>query len=89
MVMDGAGWHKSSALKAPANMRLVLLPPYAPELNPVEHLWDELREKAFGNVVFENLEALEDHLEASLRGMELDVPRVYSIVSWPWIMSAL
>jgi len=40
-------------------------------------------------VVFENLEALEDHLEASLRGMELDVPRVYSIVSWPWIMSAL
>lgn len=89
MVMDGAGWHKSSALKAPANMRLVLLPPYAPELNPVEHLWDELREKAFGNVVFESLEALEDHLEASLRGMELDVPRVYSIVSWPWIMSAL
>jgi transposase len=32
-------------LKIPGNMRLIALPPYAPELNPVEHLWDELREK--------------------------------------------
>ena len=89
MIMDGAGWHKSSTLKTPANMKLVSLPPYAPELNPVEHLWDELREKAFANVVFNSLEALEDHLEASLRAMEVDIPRVHSIVAWPWIMSAL
>ena len=89
MIMDGAGWHKSSALKVPANMHLVSLPPYSPELNPVEHLWDELREKAFANVVFNNLEALEDHLEVSLRAMELDTTRVHSIVAWPWIMSAL
>ena len=89
MILDGAGWHKSSTLKIPANMRLISLPPYSPELNPVEHLWDELREKAFGNVVFDSLNALEDHLEASLRAMEQDTPRVHSIVAWPWIMSAL
>ena len=89
MILDGAGWHKSSTLKIPENMRLVSLPPYSPELNPVEHLWDELREKAFGNVVFNSLDALEDHLENSLNAMEQDMPRVHSIVAWPWIMSAL
>ena len=89
MILDGAGWHKSSALKVPKNMRLVSLPPYSPELNPVEHLWDELREKAFGNLVFDSLDALEDHLEASLRTMECDTPRVHSIVAWPWIMNSL
>ena len=53
-------------------MRLVCLPPYSPELNQVEHVWDELREKAFGNVVFNSLDALEEHLEASLAAMEQD-----------------
>ncbi len=38
-------------------MALIRLPPYAPELNPVEHLWDELREKEFANKVFDFLEA--------------------------------
>jgi transposase len=56
-------------------MRLVSLPPYAPELNPVEHIWDELREKSFGNLVFDSLDALEDHLETSLREMEADTKK--------------
>jgi hypothetical protein len=45
MVLDGAGWHTSNDLRATDNMRLLFLPPYSPELNTVEHLWDELREK--------------------------------------------
>lgn len=45
MVIDGAGWHRSDALQAPDNIYLLRLPPYAPELNPMEHVWDELREK--------------------------------------------
>jgi len=89
MILDGAGWHKASSLKIPETMRLVCLPPYSPELNPVEHVWDELREKAFGNVVFNSLDALEDHLEASLAAMEQDTSRVHSIVAWPWIINAL
>jgi transposase len=43
MVIDGAGWHRSDALKAPANIYLLKLPPYAPELNPIEHVWDGSR----------------------------------------------
>jgi transposase len=89
MVLDGAGWHKASALKVPKNMRLVFLPPYSPELNPVEHIWDEVREKSFGNLAFNTLDALEEHLEEALRTLEQDKPRVKSIVAWPWIMDSL
>jgi len=89
MVLDGAGWHNSKSLKIPGNMRLLSLPPYAPELNPVEHLWDDLREKSFHNRVFDSLEALEDHLEASLRDLERQKLRLHSIVAWPWIISAV
>ena len=89
MVTDGAGWHRATALRIPENIRLVPLPPYSPELNPVEHLWDELREKSFHNRVFKSIEALEQHLSLSLREMELDNQKVCSIVAWPWIISAL
>lgn len=89
MVMDGAGWHKSAQFPLPPNLRLVFLPPYAPELNPVEHLWDELREKSFHNRVFDSLDALEDHLEQALRDLENDPARVSSITAWSWIVNAL
>ncbi|MEW9623021.1 transposase [Rhodanobacter geophilus] len=81
MVLDGAGWHHSNALCVPANMHLLTLPPYAPELNPVEHLWDELREKYFHNRVFGSLDALADHLLASLRATEHATEKVRSIVA--------
>ncbi len=89
MVLDGAGWHRSQELVPPANLRLLKLPPYSPELNPVEHLWDDLREKSFHNRVFNSIGALELHLECALRDMELDRQRAHSIVAWPWIIKAL
>lgn len=89
MVLDGAGWHTSNDLRAPANMQLLFLPPYSPELNPVEHLWDELREKHFHNRVFDSLDAVEDHLVVSLHELELDQPRIRSITAWQWIITAV
>lgn len=89
MVLDNAGWHTASVLKLPKNMRLVFLPPYAPELNPVEHIWDEVREKSFGNLAFNSLDALESHLETALRALEQDTQKVKSIVAWPWIENSL
>ena len=89
MVLDGAGRHKAKSLRVPGNLRLIALPPYAPELNPVEHLWDELREKCFLNRVFDSINALENHLEVSLREMEHTKERVRSIVAWPWIINSL
>lgn len=89
MVLDGAGWHASQALRTPENIPLLPLPPYAPELNPVEHLWDELREKFFHNLAFDSIDALEDQLESSLKTLESEHQRVRSIVHWPWIVNAL
>jgi transposase len=40
MQVDGAGWHRSQELIIPANIRLIQQPPYSPEVNPVEHIWD-------------------------------------------------
>ncbi len=83
MVADGAGWHSSSLLVIPENMILIKLPPYSPELNPVENIWDDLREKSFGNLVFDSMRALEKHLEVALRNFEAEPERVKSIVAWP------
>ena len=89
MVLDGAGWHASHDLTPPPNIRLLSLPPYSPELNPVENLWDELREKFFHNKAFDSMDALEDQLQTGLLALENDWPRVQSIVSWNWIVNAL
>jgi len=89
MVLDGAGWHSSKHLITPGNMRLLALPPYAPELNPVEHIWDELREKCFHNKVFNSIDALEDELAMALLAMENTPVVIASITRWPWIIDAL
>jgi transposase len=68
---------------------LLKLPPYAPELNPIEHIWDELGEKFFHNRVFKSLDALEDHPASALKSLEEDATTVGSIVSWPWIIGSL
>ncbi len=89
MVADCAGWHRSAALKIPSNVVLMQLPPYSPELNLVEHLWDDLREKSFGNLIFDSMKTLKKHLAAALKKFEMEVERVNSIVAWPWIVNDL
>ena len=86
MVLDGAGWHRAGHLHLPANLSLLFLPPYSPELNPVEHLWDELREKHFHNDVFRSLSAVEDRLVDALAQLERSPELVRSITGWPWII---
>jgi len=89
MVFDGAGWHTTGELVVPSNMRLLFLPPYSPELNPVEHLWDELREKYFHNRVFSSLNEIEQHLVDALVAFEHNTERVRSICAWPWIINSI
>ena len=89
MVLDGASWHTAVHLKPPANMQLLRLPPYAPELNPVEHIWDELREKSFHNKAFDSMGAVENQLQTALVTLENDPSRVRSIVAWDWIVNSL
>jgi len=44
-LLDSVGWHRAKALEVPENMKLVPLPPYSPQLNPIENIWEEIREK--------------------------------------------
>ncbi len=59
LIMDGAGWHKSKTLIAPSNIVIFHLPPYSPELNPVERLWLYIKSNTLANKIYENLEDLE------------------------------
>jgi len=85
MMLDGAGWHRARRLQVPANMRLILLPPWSPQLNPVEHLWDEVREKWFANRVFASLSAVEEQLMTALKILEEDSRRTASLTGFEWI----
>jgi len=87
MVLDGASSHKCKDLSIPANIRLLPLPPYAPELNPQEHVWDELREKEFPNRVFNHLDGVIRQLERGLPRLAADSEGLRSLTGWPWIIS--
>lgn len=87
MFMDQAGWHRAKALKIPENMSLVWLPAYSPQCNPVEHLWEEIREKWFENKVFDSLDSVEDTLVTALATLEKDKKKVLGLTGFDWIVS--
>jgi len=60
MQVDGAGWHKSQSLETPSNIHLIIQPPYSPETNPVEHIWDDIREKELHNRCFDKIKDARD-----------------------------
>lgn len=59
---DGAVWHKSGTLELPENIVLFHIPPYTPEMNPIEQIWKEIRKRGFRNEVFATLEKVVDRL---------------------------
>lgn len=60
LVVDGAGWHSATALAVPANLSIITLPPYSPELNPVENVWEYLRKNKLANRLYENYHQIVD-----------------------------
>lgn len=60
ILMDRAGWHKTDKLKLPKNLTIILLPSRSPELNPVENVWQYLRQNWLSNSVFEDYDAILD-----------------------------
>jgi transposase len=87
MVVDGASSHKAKELVVPENIRLIPLPGYSPELNPQEHIWDEVREKAFPNLVLDQMALVVERLKQGMGSLAADAERVRSITAWPWIVS--
>lgn len=73
LVLDGAGWHKSNALLVPANIKLVHLPAYSPELNPVERLWAYMKYCLIRNKVYASIKALEEAVSNFICELSNDV----------------
>ena len=89
MVLDSVSSHRSKDLTFRDHVSLIRLPPYSPELNPVELLWDELREKEFVNKVFVSLPAVVSQLEHGMNALELNKSAIKSLSAWPWIIGAI
>ena len=71
--MDGAGWHKSKNLKMPEDISIMHLPPYSPELNPVERLWRYIKDHTIKNRVFKTLKEIERVVIKFIRGLSKEV----------------
>jgi putative transposase len=84
VLLDQAGWHLSTRLVVPPNITLVPLPAKAPELNPVENVWQFLRENWLSNRVFRSYEDILDHCCAAWNKL-IDQPwRIMSIGLRDW-----
>lgn len=85
--VDNASWHKSQTLVVPQNIELFPLLPRTPELNPIEMIWDELREKFFKNEHFKTLTKVTERLCEGLLHLRNNSTIVKSITGWNWINS--
>lgn len=83
LVLDGAGWHKAKNLMVPANMTLLFLPPYAPELMPMERVWAWMRQHDLSNRVFEDAADIDRACAVSWN--KLTPERLTSITATPWL----
>ena len=85
LVLDGAGWHQTGGeLCVPANITFLHLPPYAPELNPVENLWAFLRGNKLSNRVFNTYGAILDACCDAWTWLMAQPDRVTSIATRSW-----
>ena len=80
---------RGKKLKIPANISLIQLPPYSPELNPKENLWDEIREKIFKNYALKSIGAVRTKLKQAILYVERNPKLVQSITSFPYIVNSL
>jgi putative transposase len=82
---DNASWHKSKGLVVPDNIELFFIPPATPEMNPIEQLWEKIKEDDFDNRFYNTLKKVIDQLCDSVTN--LDKNSIKSITGREWILS--
>lgn len=85
LIWDGAGFHTSPQVVVPADVSLIQLVPYSPELNPVENLWHYLRDHYWSLQVFPSIDALEESMMAAYRLVCLDPGRMKTVCAVPYV----
>jgi len=88
LVWDGAGAHKDERLPTVANLHPLVLPPYSPELNPVELLWHLVRQRHFANRLFDDLAAVTQEVTGALTEVATTPAVVRRLCGWDWIIAA-
>ena len=88
MVLDQAGWHGSRALQVPNNVTLVPLPPYSPELNPVERVWLYLRERFLSHRLLADYEAVVNACCRAWNALTAEAGRLQSLTAYPYLEQA-
>jgi hypothetical protein len=73
----------------PKNVALVLLPPYSPELNPAEQIWNTLRRDYFADCVVDSLDAATQQAQRGLAAMAAHKDALRQLTNWPWINAIL
>ena len=89
LVLDGAPNHQCGLLAVPDNITLLFLPPYSPQLNPKENLWDEIREKIFKNLALKSMDAVRAKLREAVLYIERNPELVKSITTFPYIAKSI
>ena len=85
LVCDGAGWHQpGKRLRLPHNITLLPLPPYSPELNPMENIWDYLRGNKLSRLVWDSYEAIVAACKEAWDFLAGDRDRIKSIAHRSW-----
>ncbi|RRR53240.1 hypothetical protein EI998_05095 [Streptococcus suis] len=83
--MDNAVWHKSQTLNIPENIEFTFIPPYTPEMNPIEQVWAEIRKRGFKNKIFRSLNEVIDKLQEVIQN--LSPSQLRSIVRRDWSLA--
>jgi transposase len=86
LVLDKSGGHTAKQLHVPANVRLVWLPPYSPELNPIERVWRDLKD-ALAWQQFTDVEAQQEYVADVL--CAYDAPTLQSLTAYPYFVDAV
>jgi transposase len=84
LVCDGAMWHKSSSLMIPTSIYIIHIPPYTPEMNPIEQIWKAIRKRGFRNEAFKTLEHVVERLCETIKNLPISV--IQSITGRQWIL---
>ena len=88
MVWDGAGFHRSRRLQVPSNITLVQLPPYSPELNPIENLWHFLKSHHWSNRDYKDYDHLTLAAEQAWQKVCLNAETMQSVCNAPYTKSS-
>jgi transposase len=86
LLLDNSGAHTAKQLTLPANVRLVFLPPYCPELNPIERLWRDLKDM-LAWLQFPDLEGQQAYVGDLLQAYE--VPTLQALTSYAYLVEAI